>query len=71
MPPDPYRFQKATQDFPSARLFGADEPLLKAIESRGRMHSVDHKLIILSRLYATNLTKSHLQMLRLKVVPRG
>jgi hypothetical protein len=71
MPPDQYRFQKATQDFQLARLFDAAEPLLEAIESRGRMHSADQKLIILSRLYATNLTKSHLQMLRLKVVPRG
>jgi hypothetical protein len=60
MPPDQYRFQKTTQDFQSARLFGAAEPLLEAIESRGRMHSADQKLIILSRLYATNLTKSHL-----------
>jgi hypothetical protein len=71
MPPDQYRFQKATHDFQSARLFDAAEPLLKAIESRGRMYSADQKLIILSRLYATNLTKSHLQMLRLKVVPWG
>ena len=71
MPPDQYKFQIATQDFQSARLFGAAEPLLEAIESRGRMHSADQKLIILSRLYATNLTKSHLQMLRLKVVPGG
>jgi hypothetical protein len=61
------RFQIATQDFQSARLFGAAEPLLEAIESRGRMYSADQKLIILSRLYATNLTKSYLQMLRLKV----
>src|SRR5919108_3248614 len=66
MPPDQYKFQMATQDFQSARLFGAAGPLLEAIESRGRMHSADQKLIILSRLYATNLTKSHLQMLRLK-----
>jgi hypothetical protein len=71
MPPDEYRFQKATRDFQSARLFGAAEHLLEAIESRGCMHSADQKLIILSRLYATNLTKSHLQMLRLKVVPWG
>jgi len=71
MPPDPYRFQKATQDFPSARLFDAAEPLLEAIESRGSMYSADQKLIILSGLYATNLTKSHLQMLRLKVAPWG
>lgn len=35
MLPDQYRFQKATQDFQSARLFGAAEPLLEAIESRG------------------------------------
>jgi len=60
-----------TQDFQSARLFDAAEPLLEAIESRGRMYSADQKLIILSGLYATSLTKSHLQMLRLKVAPWG
>ena len=53
MSPDQDQFQKATQDFQSARLFGAAEPLLKAIESHGRMRSADQKLIILSRLYAT------------------
>lgn len=68
MPPEQDEFQMATEDFQSARLFGATEPLLEAIESRGRMHSADQKLIILSRLYATNLTKSHVQRLRLKSV---
>ena len=71
MPPDQHKFQMATQDLQSARLFGAAEPLLEAIESLGRMHLADQKLIILSRLYATNLMKSHLQMFRLKVVPWG
>ena len=71
MSPDPYKFQMPTQDFQSARLFCAAEPLLKAIESRGRMYPANQKLIMLSRLYATSLTKSHLQMLRLKVVPWG
>ena len=51
MLPDQYRFQKATQDFQSARLFGAVEPLLEVIESRGRLHSADQKLIILSRRF--------------------
>jgi len=35
MPPDQDKFQKATQDFQSARLFGAAEPLLEAIEIAG------------------------------------
>jgi hypothetical protein len=43
MLPDQYRFQKATQDFQSARLLSAAEPLLEAIESRGRMHSTVQK----------------------------
>jgi hypothetical protein len=38
MPPEQDEFQMATEDFQSARLFGAAEPLLEAIESRGRMH---------------------------------
>jgi len=41
MPPDQYRFQKATQDFQSARLFGAAEHLLKAI--------IDEFMILYSR----------------------
>ena len=69
MPPDQYRFQKATQDFQSARQFGAAEPLLDAIESRWRMHSADQKLIILSRLYATNSVRRDLMYLLLKVAP--
>lgn len=71
MPPEQDEFQMATQVFQSAWLFGVAEPLLEAIESRGRMHSAAPKSIILSWLYATNLTKSHLQMLRLKIVPWG
>jgi hypothetical protein len=55
MPPDQYEFQMVTQDFQSARLFSAAEPLLEAIESRGRMHSADQKLIILSRLYVATI----------------
>jgi hypothetical protein len=46
MPPDQYKFQMATQDFQSAWLFGVAEPLLEAMESRGRMHSADQKLIM-------------------------
>jgi hypothetical protein len=71
MPPDQYTFQMATQYFQSAQLCCAAKTLLEAIESRGRMHSADQKLIILSQLYSTNLMKSHLQMFRLKVVPWG
>ena len=37
MPPHQHEFQRATQDFQWARLFGAAEPLLEAIESRRRM----------------------------------
>ena len=47
MPPEQDEFQVATEDFRSARLFGAAEPLLKAIESRGRMH--DEFMILYSR----------------------
>ena len=46
MPLEQDEFQMATEDFQSARLFGAAEPFLEAIESRGRMHSADQKLII-------------------------
>jgi len=41
MPPDLFRFQKATQDFQSARLFDAAEPLLEAI--------IDEFMILYSR----------------------
>jgi hypothetical protein len=41
MPPDPYRFQKATQDFQSAWLFGADECRVMGIEQ-----TIDYALFI-------------------------
>jgi len=48
MPPDQLRLQMATRDFQSTRLFGTAEPLLEAIESRGRKSSADQTLFFVT-----------------------
>lgn len=70
MPPDQLRLQMATRDFQSTRLFGTAEPLLEAIESRGRKSSADQTLFFVT-VVCNQLDEIHLQMLRLKVVPWG